>query len=375
MRVFVSVLIVLLLAVTSFSQELDYCGRCRACLLGDADTGEIIYGKNIDKAYPVGSIVKTMLMLIVAEKVENGELSLKEPVRTSRYASKMGGSQVYLREGEVHTLEDMMKAIAIASANDAAVAVAERVAGSVEGFLDLMKIKAKELGLKDSVFYTVHGLPDRFGREDLMSARDIFKVARELVKYGFVLRWTSIRMDKFRGGKFILYNTNKLLGRFHGLDGLKTGYTSRAKYCFVGTAKRNGVRLIAVALGCDTERDRFRCVARLLNYGFNALKRVRVVKKGEVLRVISLKMGEPERLEVVAAKDFYVYLLSIGRHQVEKKVVLKDGIEPPISKGEKLGVLKILVNGKEKGEVSLVAKESVARISYIRYIIRKLLGS
>ena len=375
MRVLVPLVLFFFSVTASFSQDLDYCSRCRACLLGDAETGEIIYGKNIDKAYPVGSIVKTMLMLIVAEKVENGELSLREPVRTSRYASRMGGSQVYLREGEVHTLEDMMKAIAIASANDAAVAVAERVAGSVEGFLDLMKMKAMELGLKDSVFYTVHGLPDKFGREDLMSPRDIFRVARELIKYKFVLKWTSTRIDKFRGGKFILYNTNKLLGRFYGLDGLKTGYTSRAKYCFVGTAKRNGVRLIAVALGCDTERERFRCVARLLNYGFNALKRVRVVKKGEVLKVISLEMGEPEKLEVVAAKDFYVYLLSVGKHKVEKKVVLKDGIKPPIAKGEKLGVLKVFVNGKEKGEVDLVAKEDVVKISFIKYLIRRFLGS
>lgn len=370
MRLFV--VLVLLLPHAILSASLDYCEGCRACLLGDAETGAIIYQKNADKAYPVGSIVKTMLELIVAEKIKSGELSLDEEITTSRYASRMGGSQVYLKEGEKHTLEDMMKAIIIASANDATVAVAEHISGTVEGFVDLMRIKAEELGLEDSVFYTVHGLPDKFGREDLMSPRDIFKVARELVKYKNILMWSSIRRDKFRGGKFILYNTNKLLGRFRGLDGLKTGYTSKAKYCFVATAKRGDLRLIAVVLGCEKEADRFKRAARLLNYGFNVVKRIKIVEKGSVVRKIKVKNGDPGILNVIASDDLYIY--TFGSPKIEKDIEIYK-VNPPVKVGEEIGKFRVFVNGKKKGEIPLIAGNSVEKVSIIKIILRRFIGS
>ncbi len=351
-----------------------FCGGCRACLVGDAETGEVIYGKNIDGVYPVGSIVKMMLELIVAEKVKNGELSLDEPVRTSRYASMMGGSQVYLREGEVHTLGKMLEAVAVSSANDAAVAIAEHVSGSVEGFLDLVRFKARELGLKDSVFYTVHGLPDRYGREDLMSPRDIFKVARELVRYDLILKLSSIRVDRFRRN-FVLYNTNKLLGRFPGLDGLKTGHTRRAGYCFVATSKRKGIRLIAIVLGCRSERRRFQEAARLLNYGFNLARRVFLVRKGDVVDQLLLKRGNPEVLKVVAGDDFYTYVFSNTNPGFERRIELRPDISPPVRKGEVVGTMSFYREGKLVGSVRLVAGCDVERISYLEYLWRLIFGS
>ncbi len=374
-KVLVSIFVFFVFVSRSLGAGVDFCSGCRACLLGDAETGEVIYGKNVNHAYPVGSIVKTMLELIVAEKVEKGELSLSEPVRTSAYASRMGGSQVYLKQGETYPLEKMLEAVAVASANDAAVAIAEHISGSVEGFLDLMRIEAKKLGLKDSIFYTVHGLPDARGREDLMSPRDIFTVARKLVNYSFILRLSSIKKDTFRHGRFILYNTNKLLGRFRGLDGLKTGHTNRAGYCFVATAKRKGVRLIAVVLGCRTERQRFKEASRLLNYGFNLARRVFLVKKGDVVKKLHLPWGDPEFLPVVASKDFYTYEFYGMKIPVERRVDLIPDISPPIKKGQVLGSLSFYRKGKLIGSIDLVAGKDCAKIGFIKYIIRKISGS
>src|ERR671931_1210375 len=246
----------------------------------EADPGAFLYEKDSHKQRAPASMVKLMLMLVVMEKVRAGELHLSDTIIASAHASKMGGSQVYLREGETFSLEEMMKAIVIASANDACVAVAEHIAGSVEGFLDLMNDRAKALNLTDSLFASVHGLPPSNGNPpDLTSAHDMAVLARELIKYPEILHWGAKKEAKLRDGKFILTNTNKLIYQFPGADGLKTGFHHGAGFNITATAQRDGVRLIAVVMGAPTSTVRFDEAKRLLAMGFNGYKKVVFIRK------------------------------------------------------------------------------------------------
>jgi D-alanyl-D-alanine carboxypeptidase (penicillin-binding protein 5/6) len=271
---------------------------CRAGILVEAETGAVLWSHEADARRGPASLVKMMLMLETLRDVAAGKVALSDSITTSANASTMGGSQVFLKHGEVQTLQALLEAVGIASANDAAMAIAEHLEGSEEAFVKRMNAAAKELGCTQTEFVNVHGLDLRGqGRNDT-SARDLARIARELVRYDEALRISSTWRKPFRGGEFWLDNTNKLLREFDGLDGLKTGWTPRAGGCFVGTAKRDGVRLIAVILAAQPGRERFEVTADLLEAGYAAEPTwVEVIRPGDPVADVA-----PEATEGAAAE-------------------------------------------------------------------------
>lgn len=345
-----------------------------ACVM-EPSSGTVIFAKEMHKPWPTASLAKMMLMLIVAEKLHDGSLKLTDQITTSRKAAKMGGSQVYLKEGETFTLEEMMKAVVVHSANDAALAVAEYIAGSDEAFVEMANKRAKELGMADSHYYSVHGLPPAPGEQaDVASAYDSAILARELIKYPDILRWSAIDSCMFRNGTFELRNTNHLVRTFRGCDGLKTGFYYKAGFNVVATAKRNGLRLIAVVLGSPRKNQNFGEAGTLLSQGFLNYYMYPVAKKGAPIgRPVQVSDGAPASLKPVWADDLAVFL----KHGQEKDAVkfryeLPPSFAAPIKTGQRLGMGEVLVDGKVVGSVPLVAPADVQRQSLFSRLTGKL---
>jgi D-alanyl-D-alanine carboxypeptidase (penicillin-binding protein 5/6) len=255
-------------------------------LVEDADSGRVLYNYNADMAWPPASMAKMMLLLVAEDELHAGHASLSDPVRVSERAAATGGSHVGLRAGDVYPLGELMKAALIKSANDAAVAVAEKVGGSVEGCVRMMNERAQMLGLIHTNYNTVDGLPPRPGQDvDVTTALDLATVARELIHHTDLLQWSAMEEASFNEGTAVLHNTNHLIGRFEGCDGLKTGFTSQAGFNLTATAKRGDMRLIAVVLGAPSNGQRFAQAARFLEWGFNNFQKVSLVKEGEPLPI------------------------------------------------------------------------------------------
>ena len=339
-----------------------------AAILMEPKTGQILFEQEIHKPWPPASLTKMMLMLLVMEKVRQKAISLSDPVEVSARASKMGGSQVYLRQGEVFTLEEMMKAIVIHSANDASEAVAERIAGSGEAFVEMMNQRAGELGLKETKYFNTHGLPPEKGQpSDMTSAYDTALVARELVKYPEILKWSSTVKEGFREGKFILENTNHLIGKFPGADGLKTGSYHEARFNLAATAERDGLRLISVTLGSTTNVVRFREAARLLTMGFNNYKMLTVMKAGEaVAQEIRVKGGTINALRPVAGSPAQVLVKRSQEKEVKSNIQLNGPVWAPLKKGARLGELAVTLGDKSVGKFALVSDQDVEQSNIIK---------
>lgn len=348
-------------------------GDYDSAILINADTGEVLYEKNVHNPHPPASMVKMILMLLVMEKIEEQSISLADPVVTSAKASNYGGSQVYLKHGEVFPLEEMMKAIAIHSANDASVAVAEFLTGSVGGCVDLMNRRAKELGMKETVYYSVDGLPPGKGdAPDLSSAHDLALLARKLVKYPKILEWGSTRSAPFRQGKFTLTNTNKLIGTFPGADGLKTGYYRKAGYNLTATASRDGLRMISVVLGSSTGKGRARESARLLSIGFNMYTRARVVQKGEpVSQEVNVSGAKVKSMVLVASKDLFLHVRRGAVSQVHLELSAPPEIAAPIHKGKSYGEIVVKNGEEELARVDAIAQEEIEKAPLCYRLIYK----
>jgi D-alanyl-D-alanine carboxypeptidase (penicillin-binding protein 5/6) len=330
-------------------------------------TGAILFEKDIHKQRAPASMVKMMLMLIVMEKLRAGELHLSDTIATTAHASKMGGSQVYLREGEAFTLEEMMKAIAIASANDACVAIAEHISGTVEGFVELMNERAKALSLDDTHFETVHGLPPTNGHPgDLTSAHDMAVLARELTKYPELLGWSATKEDNLRGGKFILTNINKLVYQFPGVDGLKTGFHAQAGFNVTATAQRDGVRMIAVVMGAPNSTVRFDEAKRLLAMGFNSYRKVVLVRKdAPVGPEITVSGSTLRKVRAVAQEDVAVVVKKgIEKHLVTDVQVPKD-LSAPAHRGQVIGEVRIKHQEQILTRTAAVVPEEIPKVSLI----------
>lgn len=339
-----------------------------SAILEEAKTGRILYQFEPHKPWPPASITKMMVMLLTMQKVKEGVISLDTPITTSAKASKIGGSQVYLKQGEVFPLREMMKAIVIHSANDATEAVAERIGGSAEGFVDMMNQEAKELGMKDTHYTNVHGLPPGPGQSpDVTSAYDIALLARQLVKYPQILKWASIQRTTFRHGTFVLQNTNELIGHFPGADGLKTGYYHAAGFNLAATAERDGLRLISVTLGSPSNKTRFREAARLLDMGFNNYKMLTVMKAGvPVDQTVRVKGGKVDALRPVLAAPARVLIERSEEKNVKANVELKTPVWATVKKGENLGELVVTLGNKTLGKFALVAPQNVAQGSVFK---------
>ncbi|HEY2107329.1 MAG TPA: D-alanyl-D-alanine carboxypeptidase family protein [Candidatus Binataceae bacterium] len=345
-----------------------------ACVI-EPTSGQVIFDRDMHKPWPLASMTKMMLMLIVAEKLHDGSLKLTDQVSTSALASKMGGSQVYLREGETFSLDDMMKAIVVHSANDASLAVAEYVAGSGEAFVQIMNQRAHELGLKDTHYYSPHGLPPAPGQQtDISSAYDSAMLARELVKYPEVLRWSSIDSCGFRNGTFELRNTNHLVRTYRGCDGLKTGFYVQAGFNVAATARRSGLRLIAVVMGSPRKQENFSAAATLLSQGFMNYYLYTVAKKGApISQDVAVGGGASSRFKPVWGEDFNVFM----KHG-EEKIAIKTAFElppklqAPIKAGQDVGKGVVTVDGRPAGSAPLIAPTDIPQGGIISRLIGRL---
>lgn len=324
--------------------------------LGDFGTGTAILSKNENERRPIASVTKIMTLLLTFEEIEKGNLTLEEKIVASANASKMGGSQIYLKENEEMTLDTLIKSVFVASANDSCVAIAEKISGSEESFAEKMNEKARELGLKNTSFKNPHGL-DEAGHYS--SAYDLFVISRALMKYD-IQKYTTIWQDTVRNGEFILTNTNKLIRFYPGATGLKTGSTSKAGYCMSATAKKGNTELIAVVLGAETPKNRFNDAKALLNYGFSQYKTLTLAKKEEKAGECDVPYGKKDKISVFPKEDVRMLIKSGDKGEVKKRIEMKEAVLP-IKKGENAGTMYFEKDGKEVKKVELVYGEDLEK--------------
>ncbi|MGF7050351.1 D-alanyl-D-alanine carboxypeptidase (penicillin-binding protein 5/6) [Paenibacillus sp. DS2015] len=309
-----------------------------SAILMDADTGTIIYEKNSHDKLPPASITKVMTMLLTMEAINDGKLKLTDKVRTSEYAASMGGSQIFLEPGEEMSVNEMLKGIAMASGNDASVAMAEKISGSEEGFVQLMNERAAELGLKDTHFANCNGLP---AENHYSSAHDIAVISRELLKHNEITKYTGAYQDYLRKDSkkpFWLVNTNKLVRFYTGVDGLKTGYTSEAKFCLTATAVKDGLRAIAVVLGEPNTKTRNSEVSQMFDYMFSQYSKQPIYKKGDVMGTVKINKGKLTELPLVAGQDYSVLMKKSGnKTNIRHELQLEPELKAPIQDGQVLG--------------------------------------
>lgn len=337
-----------------------------SALLMDSATGEVLYAKNAAEALPPASVTKIMTLLLVMEAIDAGQLSLEDKVQVSEYAASMGGSQVYLEPGEEMKCEDLLKSVIIASANDAAVTLAERVSGSVQAFVVRMNERAKELGMESSSFENPTGLDDNVTNH-VTSAYDIALMSRELLKHKKILEYTSIWMDTIRDGAFGLTNTNRLIRFYSGATGLKTGSTSKAKFCISATAERDGMHLIAVIMGAPTRDVRNEAAKTLLDWGFanyfvyndGGADAGNVRVTGGVNETCACRYGE-----------FSALLESSKRDRITVETELPEELAAPIAEGDCVGRVIYKCGDETVGEGGIFAAEGVAKISYGGILMR-----
>ena len=340
--------------------------------LMDAGTGTILFEKNPHEKMEPASITKIMTLIIAFEAIESGKVNLSDIVRVSERAWKTGGSQVFLGPGEEQSLENLLKCIVVASANDASTAVAEYIGGSVEGFVKLMNDKAKELGMTNSNFTNPHGVSDP---EHYTTAYDIALMSRELVKYPMFFKWSTIWMDYLehtdkKRDATMLANTNKLLGKYEGVDGLKTGYHSKAGHCFAGTAKRGDFRLISVVLNAQSSNQRFEDTVKLLDYGFGHYDSIKVVEKGMVQKTIPVEKGHINEVNVIVTEDVSI-LIEKGREEhISTKIDVPEKLFAPLNKNQAVGTLTVEQNGKAVKQIDLVISEDVMKAGFLELLKR-----
>ena len=335
-----------------------------AALLLEAESGTVLFAHHPDRQRSPASTQKLVLKLVVLEMVKAGEISLEDSVWVSRRAARTGGSQVFLKRGEVFTLRELMEAAAISSANDACVAIAEHISGSTTGFVKRMNERVHSLGMHDTRVVNVHGLDNTpRGKGNLSTAHDLSKVARELILgHPEALEWSSTRRKPFRNGKFTLRATNKLLGRFQGLDGLKTGYTRRAGSCLVSTATRHNMRLISVILGASSASVRNRETRRLLSWGFNNFSRVPLVETGERMGKVVLDWGIEPEVGVLSQDTIVAVLTREQEKQLVRHLELPEELSAPIAAGTELGKLRVSLGDSLLAVVPIHAEKSIGRM-------------
>ena len=330
-----------------------------AAVLMEKETGTILYEQNPHDKLEPASVTKVMTLLLVLEAVDDGRLALDDMVTASARAASMGGSQVYLREGEQMSVDDLLKAVAVVSGNDAAVALAEHLAGSEEAFVSLMNQRAAELGMADTCFVNCTGLP---AAGHLTSAHDIAVMSRELLQHPKIRDYTTIWMDSIRGGQFQLSNTNKLVRFYEGATGLKTGSTDSAGYCLAASAEREGMELIAVVLKADTSEQRFEGAKSLLNYGF-ATYTLTDVYPGQALPPVDVLLGEADTVQPVLARSSRILVEKARLNDVTAQLRLCEDVEAPVEAGQKLGELTVSVGGQARESIPIVADRAVARLT------------
>lgn len=355
-------ILVLMLLTVSAALAQDKSDPYTAAILMEPSTKAILFEKNAHQPLPVASMTKMMTLLIAMEKIRDGELALDTAVTVSARASKMGGSQVYLKQGAQFSVRDLLAATMIHSANDAATALAEQIGGSNESFAQLMNQRAAELGMKDSKFYTPHGLPGFGEPEDVMSAYDAARVGVELMKFPLMAEFAAMQDMPFKSGTFEkMYNPNHLLKIYPGATGIKTGFHVKAGFCVTGSARRNNMDLVVVVMGTppNRKRENFTAAADLLTQGFNNYKMVEVLKKGQQLdKPATVKKGQSKTVPVEAASAVHVFVKRGEEKGIETSFTGEAAA--PIRKGQPVGSIVVKSAGKTIGKVPAVASTDVA---------------
>lgn len=341
---------------------------CKSAILMDAATGTILYTQNADEALPPASVTKVMTLLLIMEAIDSGKLDLSDTVTVSANASSMGGSQVFLKEGEQMPLEEMLKCVVIASANDAAVALAEHLSGSVQAFVGKMNERAEQLGMKNTKFENVTGLDDSV-ESHLTSARDIAIMSRELLTHPTILRYSSLWMDSIRDGAFGLTNTNRLVRFYRGCTGLKTGSTSKAGFCVSATAERDGFSLVCVIMGAKSRDDRNAAAASLLDWGFANYGLFR--SRATDLTPISVTGGVSKQCPI-SCPEFSCVLPKEQIASVTATVSLPDSISAPIKAGQTVGSVTFRAGDTVIGEIPIQATEEVKKLNWFDILSRTL---
>ena len=351
-----------MLPVTARAVQLDVAGK--SAVLIDAATGTVLYEQNAHEPLAPASVTKVMTMLLIMEAVDSGKIGWDDSVTASEAAAAKGGSQIYLKVGESMSVTDMLKSIAVSSANDCACAMAEHIAGSESGFVEMMNARAAELGMNDTHFVNCTGLDDDdTAREHRTSAYDIALMSRELLKnHPDIKKFTTIWMDTVRNGAFGLSNTNKMVRFYSGCTGLKTGITSGAGYCLSASAERDGMELIAVVMGAETSADRFAACKSMLDYGFaNYALYTPALQEGASVPV---KLGSAASVGTVPGGETQLLIDKAQRSTITAEITLDESVTAPVSKGQRLGTLVIKSGEQTLTQVPLVAEEEVARLTW-----------
>lgn len=351
----------------------DYATGAKSAILIDSASGKVLFEKNADEKLAPASMTKLGSMLMIMEAIDNGNLKLDDKVTISEEAANMGGSQVFLEAGEVYTVHDLLKGVAIASGNDAVVALAEKVAGSQSEFVEMMNKRFKEIGAKNTNFVNAHGL-DADGHYS--TARDMSIIAQELLKHEKILEYTSIYeeyLEKNDGTKTWLVNTNKLVRFYNGVDGLKTGYTTTAGYCLTATAKKDNFRLISVVMGEETSENRSSDTVKLLNYGFNTYKINTIKTQDEILGKVRVEGGKKDYANIVLLEDATELLKNTDEVSEYKFNLKVDKIKAPVKHGDIVGSAEITdQDGNIIDEVDVTVEEAVKKANLFDYLLKNI---
>ncbi|MBN9646388.1 MAG: D-alanyl-D-alanine carboxypeptidase family protein [Terrisporobacter othiniensis] len=377
MKKFISFLLALVIVISqgnfifANTKEAKLDIASKSAVLMDASTGKVLYEKNPHEKLPPASVTKIMTLLLICEALEDGKIKEEDDVQISENAASMGGSQIFLEPGEIQKVDTLVKSIAVASANDACVAMAEYVGGSMEEFVELMNKRAKELGMNDTNFVNTNGLPVD---NHYTSAYDIALMSKELLSHKKISKYLTTWMDDVVVGKkqakIGISNTNKLVKHYSGATGVKTGFTQQAKYCLSASALRNNTHLIAVTLCAETSPIRFKDATNLLNYGFANYESVKICGAKDKVATVKFEKGEKENVDLVAKDDLSVLIKKGDKKDFQKKVEIKQDLKLPIKKNTELGVVKVYRGKELVGETKIINNEDINKASYLQMLRR-----
>lgn len=377
MKKFISLLLALVIVISqgnfifANTKEAKLDIASKSAVLMDASTGKVLYEKSPHEKLPPASVTKIMTLLLICEALEDGKIKEEDDVQISENAASMGGSQIFLEPGEIQKVDTLVKSIAVASANDACVAMAEYVGGSMEEFVELMNKRAKELGMNDTNFVNTNGLPID---NHYTSAYDIALMSKELLSHKKISKYLTTWMDDVVVGKkqakIGISNTNKLVKHYSGATGVKTGFTQQAKYCLSASALRNNTHLIAVTLCAETSPIRFKDATNLLNYGFANYESVKICGAKDKVATVKFEKGEKESVDLVAKDDLSVLIKKGDKKDFQKKVEIKQDLKLPIKKNTELGVVKVYRGKELVGETKIINNEDINKASYLKMLRR-----
>jgi serine-type D-Ala-D-Ala carboxypeptidase (penicillin-binding protein 5/6) len=346
-------------------KQANLAENASSAIVIERDTGEVLFEKNSHDQLPPASMTKIMTMLLIMEAIDEGSLSYEDKIRTSENAASMGGSQVFLEPGEEMTVTDMLKAIAVASGNDASVAMAEHLGGTEEEFVSMMNAKAKELGLENTNFMNSNGLP---AENHYTTAYDLSMISKELLKYKDITKFTGIYEDYLRqdtDNKFWLVNTNKLVKFYPGVDGLKTGFTREAMYCLTATAQKNDMRVITVIMGAPTPKERNAQITEMLDYSFSQFKTHKLYERDHVMAEVKVSKGDKNQIPVQTSESVSILTKKgVNIDDVTERMEIDQQLRAPIVKGDQVGTLYIEKEGEVLSETPLVAGDDVFDASW-----------